>query len=596
MVFQRMTIASNVREASSARTQAWTALTCHTSVQPGIIVQKDPQLLSFVPKDFIVLDLWSLEWKKQVRHQSDVRQDMTALMVLSKPMLVKNANKDNFVRPECGCPPLLLAAPSGVTVLKQHLIHFCVHLVPMVLKRDFQKKVTVTHVMQVPSALDTETLLILLSLVLLDIIAQREVIEETNSSALKDSCAKKEVTCRLRAMLSQATLTAAFIKIKEAKQNVRSALPDFTVTFQIAVLEKLELSCQLCVLPGFTALRRLAISLKRCVNQELIMVSWEQQMKMNVHLAGADSTVPKKDTLPAMAKLKVQVGTHQSYVPLATIVLLDQSASSKKSVLEVHIAKPDLQVIARAREEHQDRAKPELFQLMSASRVQLAITVDSETLEMSRASRKQDARRASSASKALIFRHRMMRMELIRFLQLLTAMMLVQARGALTKLTTLDSLVSPARKVLGVTKNLQLRSLISVVSDSIKTNMLNLNAKLVPEDIIVLNRELISLLSAMPDITVRKDSKRPLNALLDIIQMSLVCTSQVNAKNVLLVIIAREELTLNHAKLAISVNVEQQRLKRLLIKMVMDHVQADFIAKLQLFFQNLVRRALMGLL
>ena len=66
----------------------------------------------------------------------------------------------------------------------------------------------------------------------------------------------------------------------------------------------------------------------------------------------------------------------------------------------------------------------------------------------------------------------------------------------------------------------------------------------------------------MPDITVRKDSKRPLNALLDIIQMSLVCTSQVNAKNVLLVIIAREELTLNHAKLAISVNVEQQRLKR----------------------------------
>jgi hypothetical protein len=186
-------------------------------------------------------------------------------------------------------------------------------------------------------------------------------------------------------------------------------------------------------------------------------------MKMNAHLAGADFTVQRKDTLPAMVKLMVQMGIYQSYVPLATIVLLDQSANSKKSVLEEHIAKPDLQVIARALEEHQDRAKPELFQLMSASRVQLAITADSETLEMSRASRKQDARRASSASRGPIFRRRMMRMELIHFLQLLTAIKLLQAKSALTKLTTSDSLVSPARKALGVTKNLQLISLISVV-------------------------------------------------------------------------------------------------------------------------------------
>jgi hypothetical protein len=87
-----------------------------------------------------------------------------------------------------------------------------------------------------------------------------------------------------------------------------------------------------------------------------------------------------------------------------------------------------------------------------------------------------------------------------------------------------------------------------------------------------------------------------LNALLDIIQTSQACTSQVNAKNVLLVIIAREGLTLNHAKPVTSVNGEQPRLKRLLIKTVMDHVQLVFIAKLQLFFQNLALRELMGLL
>jgi hypothetical protein len=273
MVFQRMTIASHVREALSARTQAWTSLTRHTFVQPVITVKKDLQLLSFVPKDFIVLDLRSLEWKRQVRHQSDAQQDMTALTVVSKHTFVKNANKDYFVRQECGCPLLLLTAPSEVTVQKQHLIHFCAHLVPMVLKRDLLMKMAVTSVMQVSSALDTATLLILSSLVWLDIIAQREVIEETNSSALKDSCAKKAVKCRLRVMSNQATLTAEFIKIKEVKQNVRSALLDFTATFPIAVQEKRALSCQLCVLPGFTALQRLAISLKRCVNQELTTVS-----------------------------------------------------------------------------------------------------------------------------------------------------------------------------------------------------------------------------------------------------------------------------------------------------------------------------------
>jgi len=50
----------------------------------------------------------------------------------------------------------------------------------MVVKQDSQKKMDVTHVMLDRFALDTETLLILSSLVLLVIIAQREATEETN--------------------------------------------------------------------------------------------------------------------------------------------------------------------------------------------------------------------------------------------------------------------------------------------------------------------------------------------------------------------------------------------------------------------------------
>jgi len=100
----------------------------------------------------------------------------------------------------------------------------------------------------------------------------------------------------------------------------------------------------------------------------------------------------------------------------------------------------------------------------------------------------------------------------------------------------------------------------------------------------------------MPDLTVHKELIRPKNALLGIIQTSLACTSQVNAKNVLLVIIAREGLILKHAKLVTSVNGEQPRKNQHLIKTVMVHVQAVTIAKPQLSFQNLALRELMGLL
>jgi len=123
-------------------------------------------------------------------------------------------------------------------------------------------------------------------------------------------------------MWNKETLTAVFIKTKEAKRNVRNALLAFTVSFLIMVREKLVSSCPLCVLPDFTALQRLVISLKRCVSQEHITVSWELQTPMSAQLAGADSTVPRKDTSLAMVELMVL--TIQSYVPLATIVLLDQ--------------------------------------------------------------------------------------------------------------------------------------------------------------------------------------------------------------------------------------------------------------------------------